>query len=170
MSNEDRKWHVLYTMPRWEKKIYASLLRKGLEVWCPLQKVERQWSDRKKVVEEPIFKSYLFIRINDQEKAVTLHTEGILNFVHYLGKPAIVRDEEIETIKAYLHEKDVKLSLLSKEVFEADTKIKVTQGVFMDQTGTVIKALGRNKIYVSLETIGHVLIVEFPAQHLQVIR
>ena len=58
---EEKYWYALYTKPRWEKKIDAALLKKGIEAWCPLQKIEKQWSDRKKIIEEPLFKSYIFI-------------------------------------------------------------------------------------------------------------
>ena len=57
---EDKKWYALYTKPRWEKKIDASLIKKNIESWCPLQKIEKQWTDRKKIIEEPLFKSYIF--------------------------------------------------------------------------------------------------------------
>ncbi len=160
-------WHVIYTKPRWEKKIYGKLLQKGYEVWCPMQKVERQWSDRKKVVEDVIFKSYLFAHITPAQRTYVLANEGVLNFVHFLGKPAIVRNEEIETMKAYLMHQDAKITLQARDVFEANTKIRVRQGVFMDQKGKVIKAVGKKKVYVSLESFGHVMIVEFPSDHLQ---
>ena len=60
----EKKWYALYTKPRWEKKIDSVLIRKGVESWCPLQKIERQWSDRKKIIEDPLFKSYVFVRID----------------------------------------------------------------------------------------------------------
>ena len=118
---EDKKWYALYTKPRWEKKIDASLIKKNIESWCPLQKIEKQWTDRKKIIEEPLFKSYIFVHIDLTEKVRVLQTDGILNFVHYLGKPALIRDEEINLIKHYLLEKDVKISLISKEGYEAST-------------------------------------------------
>lgn len=167
MKNAEKKWHVLYTKPRCEKKTYNRLIQKGIEAWCPLQKHERQWSDRKKVVEEPLFKSYLFVRICDAEKLLTLQTDGVLNFVQYLGKAAIVRDEEIQLIKSYLLDEENKVSVLSKDAFEADMRIKVSKGVFMDHEGKVVKSAGKNRVFVSLESIGHVMIVEFPIEHLQ---
>ncbi|MFW1373630.1 transcription termination/antitermination NusG family protein, partial [Vibrio parahaemolyticus] len=67
-KTNEKRWHALYTKPRWEKKIDTVLLRKGVESWCPLQKVERQWSDRKKIIEDPLFKSYVFVKIDDTER------------------------------------------------------------------------------------------------------
>ncbi|TDO25700.1 UpxY family transcription antiterminator [Sediminibacterium goheungense] len=164
----EKKWFALYTKPRWEKKIDSVLLRKGIESWCPLQKVERQWSDRKKIIEDPLFKSYVFVRITPDERTKVLMTDGVLNFVHYLGKPAVIKDEEVETIKKYLAEKDASIAILSEEGFQNEMKIKVNHGVFMGNEGTVIRG-GKKKVYVKLESLGQVMVVEFPAEYLSVL-
>ncbi len=162
---EEKKWYALYTKPRWEKKIDASLIKKNIESWCPLQKMEKQWTDRKKIIEEPLFKSYIFVHIDLTEKVRVLQTDGILNFVHYLGKPAVIRDEEINLIKHYLLEKDVKISLISKEGYAESTRIRVNHGVFMGKEGTVLKN-AKKKIFVKLESLGQVMVVEFPVEYL----
>ncbi len=161
----EKKWYALYTKPRWEKKIDTVLIRKGVECWCPLQKVERQWSDRKKVVEEPLFKSYIFVYIDITERSKVLMTDGVLNFVYYLGKPAIIKEEEVNNIKLYLAEKDARISIISEEGFQSGDMIRVNYGVFMDKEGTVIRG-GKKKIYVQLQSLGQVMIVEFPAEYL----
>jgi signal transduction histidine kinase len=94
-----KQWFAIYTKPRWEKKIDAVLIRKGVNSWGPIQKTERFWSDRKKIIDEPLFRSYVFVQIDATERATVLSTPGVLNFVYYVGKPAIIRDEEIEIIK-----------------------------------------------------------------------
>jgi transcription antitermination factor NusG len=130
-----------------------------------LQKIERQWSDRKKIIEDPLFKSYVFVRIDMTEKAKVLMTDGVLNFVHYLGKPAVIKNEEVDNIKRYLAEKDASIFIISQEGFQTDTKIRVNHGVFMDNEGTVIRG-GRKKVYVKLESLGQIMVVEFPAEFL----
>lgn len=167
MNTQEKQWFVIYTKPRWEKKIYAKLLQKGIDAWCPLQKHRRQWTDRKKIVEEPLFKSYLFVRIDASERIRTLETEGVLNFVHFLGKPAVVKNEEIETIKSYLLNDTANLQVQSIQDFETNTNIIVRKGVFMDHKGKVLKTMGKNKVYVSLESIGQVMVVEFSTGHLE---
>lgn len=162
-----KKWYAIYTKPRWEKKIDSVLIRKGIESWCPLQKVKRQWSDRKKIVEEPLFKSYVFVRIDDTERSKVLMTDGALNFVYYLGKPAVIKDEEVENIKLYLAEKDARITIISDEGFSSGDLVKVNYGVFMDQEGTVVRG-GKKKVYVQLQGLGQVMIVEFPATFLTV--
>jgi transcription antitermination factor NusG len=161
----EKKWFALYTKPRWEKKVDTVLAKKGIESWCPVQKVQKQWSDRKKIIEEPLFKSYVFVKIADNERTNVLMTDGILNFVYYVGKPAVIRDEEIEVIKKYLSEKDASISIQSLESFEQDDLVKVNHGIFMDNVGTVIRG-GKKKVFVKLESLGQVMTVEFPVEFL----
>lgn len=162
----EKKWYAVYTKPRWEKKIDSVLLRKSIESWCPLQKVERKWSDRKKVIDEPLFKSYVFVHVKDEEKADVLRTDGVLNFVYHLGKPAVIRDEEIDLIKNYLLEKDARITTESWDSFSENMQVKIKHGVFMDNTGTIIRS-GKKKVYVRLESLGQVMVVEFPTTYLQ---
>jgi transcription antitermination factor NusG len=165
MTQAKKNWFALYTKPRWEKKIDSVLVRKGVESWCPVQKIERKWSDRKKIIEDPLFKSYVFVRIDDSEKTKVLMTDGVLNFVHHTGKPAIIRDEEIDLIKKFLSEKEASLSIQSLEGFDENTRIRVNHGIFMDNEGTVVRG-GKRKVYVKLESLGQVMIVEFPVEYL----
>jgi len=161
----EKKWYALYTKQKKKKKIDSLLVRKGIESWCPLQKIERQWSDRKKIIEDPLFKSYVFVRIDPSERTKVLMTDGVLNFVYYLGKPAVIKDEEIMTIKKYLAEKDASITILNEEGYRAEMKIIVNHGVFMGNEGTVIRG-GKKKVYVKLESLGQVMVVEFPAEYL----
>jgi Transcription termination factor nusG len=64
----EKKWFVLYTKPRWEKKIHQLLDAKEIENYCPLNKVSKKWSDRMKIVEEPLFKSYVFVKVSEEEQ------------------------------------------------------------------------------------------------------
>ncbi len=162
LGTEEKKWFVIYTKPRWEKKVNTALLKKEIDVWCPVQKILKQWSDRKKIVEEPLFKSYIFVNINYvSERLKVLMTDGALNFVHYLGKPAIIRNEEIDVIKRYLQEEKAEINIISSEGFKQDTKVRVNNGVFQDQEGTVLRT-GKRKVYVQLKSLGQVMVVEFP--------
>ena len=163
--DNSKRWFAAYTKPRWEKKVSRVLERKGVECWCPLKKTEKQWSDRKKVIEEPLFTSYVFVRINETEKSVVLMTDGILNFVYYIGKPAIIRDEEIDIIKKFLSEKQASVSVQSLASLDENTRIKVNHGIFMDTTGTVLKG-GKKKVFVKLESLDQVRVVEFPVEYL----
>ncbi len=166
MHENTKKWYAIYTNPRWEKKVNTKLLNKGIESWCPVQKLQRQWSDRKKIIEDPLFKSYVFVHIEDTERTKVLMTEGVIQFIYYLKKPAVIRDEEIQLIRSYLLEKDVQISVQNLRQFEEKDLVIISKGVFMDNQGVVVKG-GKRKVYVRLESLDQLMVVEFPATHLE---
>ena len=96
MSTE-RTWHVVYTKPKCEKKVADVFSQKKIEAYCPMNRILRQWADRKKIIYQPLFSSYVFVRTINSEHIKIMETNGVLNFVHWLGKPAVVRNDEIDT-------------------------------------------------------------------------
>lgn len=149
-----RKWYAIYTKPRWEKKVHALLGEKGIECYCPLNKVHRKWSDRIKIVEEPLFKSYVFVRVNEEEKTPVRMVSGVVNFVYWQGKPAVIKDKEIITIRKFLDEyNDVEVRQF--EIAPHDTVV-VNQGVLMGKKG-IVKRVLHKKVEVLIESIGFVL-------------
>lgn len=148
---ENYFWYVVYTRPRWEKKIAAVLNEKGIENYCPLNRVEKKWSDRKKIIHEPLFKGYLFIKINETKKWEIKLINGIINFVYWLGEPAIVKESEIHDIKKFLQEFD-NVEVLDYKLNANDTVI-INQGVLMNYKGVIIDVLG-NKVRVKIDSMG----------------
>jgi transcription antitermination factor NusG len=143
----DKHWYVVYTRPRWEKKVVELLTRAGIENYCPLNKITRKWSDREKVVLEPIFKSYVFVRVSESQKWLVTEVAGVLNYIYWLGKPAVVPGAEIEQIKSFLNNYD-EVFLQSVNLKPGD-KIKVTKGVFVNLEGNVIALNGKQvQIYI----------------------
>lgn len=149
------RWYAIYTRPRWEKKVNSLLLQKGVESYCPLNKVRRKWSDRIKIVEEPLFKSYVFVRINDEERTRVRMTDGVVNFVYWDGKPAIVREKEIQVIKRFLGEYEQ--VEVHKKNFEPDERVRVISGPMMDQEGKIIE-LKNKTAKVCIDSLGYILI------------
>ena len=150
----EKKWYAIYTKPRWEKKVDKLLTEKGMESYCPLQKIQRQWSDRKKIVEEPLFKSYVFVRIPAEEQTALRMVNGVVNFVYWMGKPAIVKDHEIQTIRRFMNEYD-NVEVTQTHI-EAGSKVVVQSGVLMGKSGTVKQVLHK-KVEVFIESIGFTL-------------
>jgi transcription antitermination factor NusG len=155
MQTDPKHWYVVYTKPRWEKKVYSLLEERGFEAYCPLNKVSKKWSDRMKWVEEPLFKSYVFVHIGEMEQTKVRMTGGVVNFVYWLGKPAIVLDKEIQIIRKFLNEyTDVRAEPLELEM---NDKIKIQRGLLMNKEARVVKVLN-NKVKVIIESIGYSLI------------
>jgi transcription antitermination factor NusG len=154
-----KKWLVVYTKPRWEKKVHTSLVKKGIEAYCPLNKVRRKWSDRMKTIEEPLFKSYVFVKVEDAEMTEVRFVDGVLNYVYWNGKPAIVREEEIIEIKKFMSEyEDVEVT--SFELKPADAVVLNT-GVMMGATGRVLRVMGNNTVEVRIDSLGFILTAKF---------
>jgi transcription antitermination factor NusG len=161
----EKKWYVVYTKPRWEKKVATNLTDKGIENYCPLNKVTRQWSDRKKIVIEPLFKGYVFVCIEGVDKWDLKKVYGVLNYVHWLGKPAVVKNKDIEMIRKFLNEfTDVEVTEYA--VIATQDKVVIKQGVFMNYKGIVLEVIG-NKVRVKLETMGIVLNAVFEKKNLE---
>src|SRR6476620_10072500 len=126
-----KKWLAIYTRPRWEKKVSQLLIEKEVECYCPLNKVTRKWSDRMKVVEEPLFKSYVFVKVTDEDRTAVRMTPGVINFVYWEGKPAVIKEKEINAIKQFLNEyENVELKPIKLEL---NQRVKITKGPLMDQ-------------------------------------
>jgi transcription antitermination factor NusG len=161
----EKKWYVVYTKPRWEKKVATNLTDKGIENYCPLNKVTRQWSDRKKIVIEPLFKGYVFVCIEGIDKWDLKKVYGILNYVHWLGKPAVVKNKDIEMIRKFLNEfTDVEVTEYA--VIATQDKVMIKQGVFMNYKGLVLEVIG-SKVRVKIETMGIVLNAIFEKKNLE---
>ena len=150
-----RKWLAIYSRPRWEKKVTQLLAEKGLESYCPLNKVRRKWSDRVKIVEEPLFKSYVFVKVNEDDRTAVRMTPGVINFVYWNGKPAVVKEKEINAIKRFLNEyENVEVRPMNLEL---NQRVKITAGPLMDQEGKVV-GLHRKVVKVAIDSLGYLLV------------
>ena len=165
----NESWYVVYTRPRGEKKIAAILSEKGIENYCPLNRVNRQWSDRKKVILEPLFKGYVFIKVSEARKWEIKSVDGIVNYVYWQGKPAKVRDEEIDKIKKFLFEfEEVNVVEVVDNQIEKDDSVMIERGIFIDLRGIVIEVVG-NKAKVRIDSMGVHLTAVFDKKNLKLI-
>lgn len=155
MPAGQKTWYAVYTKPRWEKKVHALFMEKGIVSYCPLNKVRKRWSDRIKIVEEPLFKSYVFVQIREEEHQQVRMVSGVLNFVYWNGKPARVKESEIDTIRKFLNEyTDVEAKPVD---LKANQAVMVQRGLLMNRTGR-IRRLMNNKVEVLIESLGYTLV------------
>ena len=80
---EEKKWHVIYTKSKWEKKVDELLMQSGFESWCPVKMEERRWTDRKKIIYTPLFRSYVFVKASKEDYTKILSTIGVVNFLYF---------------------------------------------------------------------------------------
>ena len=151
MSSNVDSWYVLYTKPRNGKKVAERLSAAGYNVYCPLHKVRRQWSDRMKVVEEPLFKGYLFIQIQDKRRDEVFNYSGAVRYLFWLRRPAIVRESEICTIQKWLGQYDHSDIDISK-ILPGDY-VRITSGPFTGEQAIFLDK-NNNKAVVQLKELG----------------
>lgn len=163
-SYQMKHWLAIYTQPRWEKKVHRLLTDKQIESYCPLNLVYRQWSDRIKKVEEPLFKSYVFVHISEQERPEVRMTHGVLNFVYWLGKPAVIKDNEIANIRRFLNEyQDVELQPIEEII--PGSRLVITSGVLLSHEATAI-SVGKKVVEVVIESLGCKLVAKIEREKL----
>lgn len=147
-------WYAVYTRPRCEKKVSQLLTKKRIENYCPLNKVQRQWSDRKKIVEIPLFTSYVFVHISKEQYSMVREVSGIINYVYWLGKPAVIRDEEIEVIKNFLEE--YQTVQLEKTEVRVNDHVRILAGPLELLEGNVIEVMPKT-VRVILPSLGYTI-------------
>ncbi|WP_207533043.1 UpxY family transcription antiterminator [Desertivirga arenae] len=143
----EKKWLAVYTRPRWEKKIDHLLKEQGVESFCPVRRVESQWADRKKVVELPLFNSYVFVKVDPKEELTVRQTIGVLNFIYYMGKPAVLRESEMENIK-HLVDTQNDIEVISLSNLSVGDRVMIKSGIMSKQEGAVLKINGKNVLMV----------------------
>lgn len=149
-------WYALYTKPRNEKKVAQKLEAMGLQVFCPVVSTVVQWSDRKKKVQKPLINSYVFVKISDKSKLDVFQVSGVVRYVYWLGKPAIIKEEEIESLKKYLQEPILGVLVDS---WEPKDKIVIREGVFKNTIG-IVQENSKSQVVLLLETLGIKLIIQ----------
>ena len=150
-------WYALYSRPRHEKRLADLLNEKGIEAYVPVRKVLKQWSDRKKMVEEPLIRSYCFVRANPQWYFEALNTHGAVRYVWFSGKPAPIPDRQINTLKILAG------SNLEVEQVSCDLKpgeyVKITAGPLIGAIGEITSVTGKNKVIIRIDHLATVLSV-----------
>ena len=147
-------WYALYTKPRWEKKVADRLEEQGIECYCPVITEVKQWSDRKKKVTSPLFKSYVFVRLSEKERSKVFDTPGVVQYIFWLGKPAVIQDNEIKTIKQWLEDDRVE-DMEVGEISPGD-RINISNGSFKGKEG-IVQNVGKKRIKLVLVSLGLVV-------------
>ena len=151
-------WYVVYTKPKWEKKVAEKLAQAGIECYCPLITQIKQWSDRKKKIEVPLFNSYVFVQLPEADRNTVFAVPGVVRYLFWLGKPAIVRDEEINVIKKNLNAPNI--ADISVSSIQVGDKIKLDSGAFSNQDA-IVQEISNTHYILVLESLGCVLKIKY---------
>ena len=165
LNHHTTQWYPVYTHPRAEKKAYEALEKKGIVTYLPLRKTLKQWSDRKKWIEEPFIKSYLFVNIKPTEQTEVLMTKGIARFIYFSGKIASMPDRQIENLKLVL------ASAVDIEITEEDLqpgeRVRIKAGPLKDLEGEVVAYRSEKQLALRFENIGCSIIIHVGASLIQ---
>jgi len=157
-ANYNINWYVLVTRSRHEKKCELMLQKKGFEVFLPLQKVIRQWSDRKKLVDVPLFPGYLFIRYDESRRPEVLSIPGVVRFVRYVDNDATIPESQINAIRMAIDE-SIDMDVTEIQFSEGED-IQIISGPFRGLFGKIIQYKSRKKIMISIDIIGKTILLE----------
>lgn len=159
-SRTNRRWLVLYTKPRHEKKTYHLLCDEQIEAFLPLREEIHKWADRKKRVEVPLFSSYIFVFVNEKQRITALELDGAMKYVRFGEAIAVVRQQEIENIRLALNRRDD--IRIEETYFQVGKSVKVVHGPMRGMTGMLIEKRGHTRVAIQIEAIHQVVSVEVP--------
>ena len=143
-------WFAIYTRPKNEKKVTLSLEKMGIEAYCPMITQVKQWSDRKKKVEMPLINSYVFVNIADKNRNIVFNVPGVVRYLFWLGKPAVIQDQEIEVLKDGL--KGI-LNNVEVQGIQPGDILTISKGPFQGKEG-IVSQIEKNKIRLVLKELG----------------
>jgi transcriptional antiterminator RfaH len=150
-------WYVVYTKPKWEKKTASKLNEIGINAYCPLISKVSQWTDRKKTIEVPLFNSYIFVQIDEKNRNTIFSVLGVVRYLFWLGKPAVVKNAEIEQIQNWLANSSNFNIVVDK--WQKGDRVTLESGPFASKSAIVQEVQQKHYLLV-LESMGFVLKIE----------
>lgn len=153
MIDNTYRWYPIYIRSRAEKKTFEELTRKNIIAYLPLKKGVKQWSDRKKIVEEPLLKSYLFVFISAKEYAEVLMTYGVSRFIYFSGKVATIAEKQIEDLKLLLANAN-DLEVIEHDISPGE-KVLIKAGPFQGIIAELVSLKNKRSIVLRLQNLGY---------------
>ena len=167
-NHEKKLWYAIYVRSKHEKNVHSALLNKGIESSLPLKTVIRQWSDRKKKVEIPLFRGYVFIRIDiRKDKFNILKTDGVVKFIGIGKNPSRIPDEQIHWVHMIVEKSD---TVQNEKEIPAGQKVRVTAGPFKGVEGVAMRSGNQSRLVIVIESIMHIVSVEISPNYLENIK
>ncbi len=168
IQNMQRKrWLALYTRPRFEKKIQKVLVEQNIECYLPMIKTLRQWSDRRKWVEVPLFSSYIFVKVSHLEYLSVLNAPGSVKFVSFEGNAVEIPEKQIEAIKWVLST-NIETEPLEEKIPEG-SKVEVIKGPLMGLIAEMTRYNNKNIIMLRIEQLDKSIEVKIPRNHVRIL-
>lgn len=168
-KDDSKKWFAIYVKSRNEKKVFKSLNDIGIESFLPLITKIKQWSDRRKKVEEPLFNSYLFVNIPLSDYYKVLNVNGVVKFICFEKKPVEVPENQIEAIKKYICDTDLHEVDYETINFKEGELVRIKSGQMKDLTGRFVEIKGKHRIMIEIEVVGQYLPINIARTNVEII-
>ncbi len=165
---DNKKWFAIYVKSRSEKKVFKLLEDIGIESFLPLITRVKQWSDRKKKVEEPLFRSYLFVKIPLSDYYTILNINGVVKFITFERKPVPVPENQIIAIKEYLS--DTELQSIDYEDFKEGEQVRIKSGQMKDLIGRFVKINGKHRVIIDIEAVGQSIPINIARSNVEAVK
>jgi len=150
----ERKWYAVYTKPKYEKKLVSSLARKRIESFCPMNRILKTGSfDRKKISSEPLFPSYVFVKIAEQEMLLVRQCSEVINFLYWLGRPVIIKEVEIQNIIDFVNNY-INITL-EKTPVSVNKMVRIVNRLPFDPNEENVYHMNSTYVKVTLPTLGY---------------
>ncbi|MCK5170125.1 MAG: UpxY family transcription antiterminator [Bacteroidales bacterium] len=164
MNYTSKKWYVFYTYPKFERKVHKYLQQENYESFLPLHWVVRQWSDRKKRLQVPLFPNYIFVNIERNKICEVLKTPKLISCVTFNRIPAFLKQKEVDSI----------IQIVENEYpFEVCCNLKIgdlveiTQGALMGMEGVLVEEKGNHRFALKIESLQQSMLVNVPSNCLE---
>ena len=164
-NNNKRSWYVIYVRSRHEKSVYSALLDKGIDASLPMMTVVRKWSDRKKKMQIPLFRGYVFVKIDvNIDNLNVLQTAGVVKFIGIRNKPSRIPDEQIHWMHMLVAESAI---VRAEKEIPVGQRVRVMIGPFKGIKGVVRRVGSRSRLVVLIESIMQAISIDIKPEHLE---
>ena len=163
-SHDEKCWHALYVRSRSEKKVLSQLVEMGVEAYLPLITVVRKWSDRRMKVQEPLFKSYVFVRSNNKQYIPILNVYGVVRFVCFEREAVVVPENQIVAIKKFVsdYENGEEFKMQNDEELKVGQTVRIINGPMKGLTGRLDTIRNKRHLIVYIDVVGQYIPVHIP--------
>ena len=168
LEKANYQWYAIYTRANGEKKLLSSLVEKNIECYLPLKKTLKSWSDRKKWVEEPLFRCYIFVKVCYREFFTALNTPGVVCYVSFGGKAQPIPEAQILNIKSFLNQSDHEVTLTYERI-QKGVSVEVLHGTLKGVKGEVINICGQTRLVMRIDSMNCSLYANISKEEVKVL-
>ena len=168
LEKANYQWYAIYTRANGEKKLLSNLLEKNIECYFPVKKSLKYWSDRKKWVEEPLFRCYIFVKVSYKEFFIALNTPGVVCYVSFGGKAQPIPEAQILNIKSFLDQSDHEITLTYERI-QKGVIVEVLHGSLKGVKGEVINICGQTRLVMRIDSMNCSLYANISKEEVKII-